>query len=1383
MAFRAEDWPLEIRIFEGAKCEIPFEKVMHTALRFPPEDRRSVALPPLASTWCVRAGRDGALLCRLHVLGAVREEEGAAWRGVLWEEVELAHAPTLALRGACRREIAGYHWDKTNVHARFQSVMHEGWTTLTWNRTTEKGTLGSTPVRVEAQAEHLCLACGELEHHDALERTCAFCGRCTPKLHEGEEHRSFAGEPSPNHNKAGRLGSTVLSVSSHHRHSKLVRLNQQVQQCGEYKDSRVAQACSTMMHLQGQLHLAHAVVAQARQWFEVLRHSSERLAHHGAMTAACLIAALWEQRAAQSAYDVQLGRYATCGSYAAWVNGSGQLHRVVAGGVLRPLAMPAGVRVRQVAVGTAHLSALDTHGRAWALGTNASGCLGVRDARERAALVPVAMAASGAPTAGWVWVVAGDAHTAWQHTTRAQVWAAGAVAGSEAPVELRQPVAGAARGLAAGAAHVAVRAGAWHAAAGAATSPQWRPAPGHDDDVVAAAAVGAYGDATAWVTARGDVVVRGGDVDALPAWLPLTPGRWWLRAGRHVVPEAPPQTGGRGGLEWAASLAPRAAPFRSELPVQAAPAASLISVVAQRLRVVRHFPPTHAIATATPPRPRDDEAASEPRTLHVLLKAWLRHRDALPLPLRELVLGLSRAGAYAHCTRELTRLGEVLGTPATTLVALLRALWKAGVVDWVQGYWMLAPGLTRAHFQSPSVSQLSRPEDAAVQKLFAMSSPPTLVLPAGWIQRTHPETRQLLFWQLPQARAGFRHPPHEPLPEGWVMVAAASRRVLYHHLPTGRWQRQPPYPCWQIPIPWRQEVDDAGLRCWTDARTGVTQTQPPTLVPQHMPDETSDPFLWLHQTACTFAYDPSPVDAPAATLETTVRQLVTRKRPFEALAVPIIAAPVVGGEPLSSEADDDDAWDAEVNVHNVQWCTANVLHKYWVPPPGAWRPAVTLKPSTTLHPHQMEALSKILTTRGQLVSGYQVIPCGGGKSLVGIALCTQVPPPVLVLCHNLMSAAQWQSQFERWATPARVHMVAPGTPHIQSIEGAQVVLTTFKMLSGTNGTSRSTQQWLLKRRWNAVIYDEVHGAAAELVELNVVSKLLVGVHLGMTATALREDDRIAVLDQYIGPCLHHIGWQELTRQGHLTPLTCVEIKCPYPEPWKQADDRARDDDMARRLLSAMNPTKFAACCRLLNRHRGESILLFFEELQAMHWYARHLALPYISGSTSHRTKEQLLQAFQERRITVLAFSRAGDTSIDIPALTVVIQVAGHGACRRQEVQRAGRCTRPARGKKQAWFYTLTTCGTREEKDTHRRQSYLRSEGYTYDVEHEPVAVEWADSPHTALAQSPNMEARPGGACNGGKHLAAQPSRARSRGGRTLRERLRGKSRGKSTRRS
>ena len=50
--------------------------------------------------------------------------------------------------------------------------------------------------------------------------------------------------------------------------------------------------------------------------------------------------------------------------------------------------------------------------------------------------------------------------------------------------------------------------------------------------------------------------------------------------------------------------------------------------------------------------------------------------------------------------------------------------------------------------------------------------------------------------------------------------------------------------------------------------------------------------------------------------------------------------------------------------------------------------------------------------------------------------------------------------------------------------------------------------------------------------------------LGLTATLVREDERIADLNFLIGPKLYEANWLDLTRAGHIANVQCAEVWCP-----------------------------------------------------------------------------------------------------------------------------------------------------------------------------------------------------------------------------------------------
>lgn len=49
--------------------------------------------------------------------------------------------------------------------------------------------------------------------------------------------------------------------------------------------------------------------------------------------------------------------------------------------------------------------------------------------------------------------------------------------------------------------------------------------------------------------------------------------------------------------------------------------------------------------------------------------------------------------------------------------------------------------------------------------------------------------------------------------------------------------------------------------------------------------------------------------------------------------------------------------------------------------------------------------------------------------------------------------------------------------------------------------------------------------------------------LGLTATLVREDERIADLNFLIGPKLYEANWLDLTRAGHIANVQCAEVWC------------------------------------------------------------------------------------------------------------------------------------------------------------------------------------------------------------------------------------------------
>lgn len=165
----------------------------------------------------------------------------------------------------------------------------------------------------------------------------------------------------------------------------------------------------------------------------------------------------------------------------------------------------------------------------------------------------------------------------------------------------------------------------------------------------------------------------------------------------------------------------------------------------------------------------------------------------------------------------------------------------------------------------------------------------------------------------------------------------------------------------------------------------------------------------------------------------------------------------------------------------------------------------------------------------------------------------------------------------------------------------------------------------------------------------------------------------------------------------------------------------RCNERNRNIYYVMNPNKIHACEYLVKYHekQGDKILVFCDNIIAIRLYSLAMKRPYIDGSVGERERESLFQSFRENKdLNTLFISRVGDTSIDLPQATVLIQVASHFSARRQEAQRLGRILRPKKGCTtgyNAYFYSLVSTYTKEMYYATRRQKFLLDQGYSFEI--------------------------------------------------------------------
>lgn len=259
---------------------------------------------------------------------------------------------------------------------------------------------------------------------------------------------------------------------------------------------------------------------------------------------------------------------------------------------------------------------------------------------------------------------------------------------------------------------------------------------------------------------------------------------------------------------------------------------------------------------------------------------------------------------------------------------------------------------------------------------------------------------------------------------------------------------------------------------------------------------------------------------------------------------------------------------------------------------------IDLKPAAQIRSYQEQALHKMFGN-GRARSGIIVLPCGAGKTLVGITAACTIKKGVIVICTSGMSVIQWKNEFKKWSNIPE-EAIATFTSSSKTIFSTNtgVLVTTYNMLAMADrvNQAKSTKavlDFIQNREWGLMILDEVHVAPADMFK-KVTYQIVSHTKLGLTATLLREDNKIEELNFLIGPKLFEANWQELSEQGHIAKVQCAEVWCPMPQEFYSEYLKAEGNTQTRNLIYNMNPRKFQACQFLVDYHkrRGDKTIIF-----------------------------------------------------------------------------------------------------------------------------------------------------------------------------------------------
>lgn len=346
-------------------------------------------------------------------------------------------------------------------------------------------------------------------------------------------------------------------------------------------------------------------------------------------------------------------------------------------------------------------------------------------------------------------------------------------------------------------------------------------------------------------------------------------------------------------------------------------------------------------------------------------------------------------------------------------------------------------------------------------------------------------------------------------------------------------------------------------------------------------------------------------------------------------------------------------------------------------------------------------------------NGVLVLPCGAGKTVIGLGVMNKFQCETLILTSNVTSVRQWISEI---VDKTSLTALDVGEYSGEKKEVRPVTVSTYQILThrAKKGEDFKHMRLFNERDWGLIIYDEVHLLPAPV--FRATADIQATRRLGLTATLVREDGCERDVFSLIGPKRYEVPWRSLEESGYIAQVECQEVRVPMSTEVQVLYNEAQGRDKFR--IAAENPMKMQVLQRLVQLHSGRQILIIGQYLDQLHLVASALNAPLITGNLPQAERTRLYQAFRNREIALLVVSKVANFAVDLPDASVAIQISGSFGSRQEEAQRLGRILRPKGDGSGAFFYTLVSEGTREQDFAMRRQMFLIEQGYDYAVKME-----------------------------------------------------------------
>ena len=343
-------------------------------------------------------------------------------------------------------------------------------------------------------------------------------------------------------------------------------------------------------------------------------------------------------------------------------------------------------------------------------------------------------------------------------------------------------------------------------------------------------------------------------------------------------------------------------------------------------------------------------------------------------------------------------------------------------------------------------------------------------------------------------------------------------------------------------------------------------------------------------------------------------------------------------------------------------------------------------------------------------AGVITLPCGSGKTIVGITAMEKMQTHTLVITTGVTACRQWKAEILD-KTDIKEEDIGEYNGSVKEIK--PITIATYKIITYRKDKKSDFTHFdiFFKKEWGLIIYDEVHLLPAPIIKL--ASEIQSMRRLGLTATLVREDGLEKDVFCLIGPKKFDIPWRELEKKNFIAEAYCYDIRIPLDE--SHRNDYIMSTDRTKFRIASENDLKYKVVMELIKKLKDKNVLIIGQYLSQLENMRKKTGYTIITGKTPQAERDIIYGKFKAGEIKTLIVSKVANFAIDLPDANALIQISGTFGSRQEEAQRLGRVLRPKSGENKSYFFSIITSDTKEEDFGHKRQLFLTEQGYHYEI--------------------------------------------------------------------